>query len=167
MGAESRFLRGDGRTARLLRNIILIGLGKGGVYLAALFTARLLVEAGGVDAYGLWAPCAQLIMWVGLLDLGFGFALQNRASHASTPEQQLAVAKAAGAVLAVLTALALVLCLAAVLALVHDPGVLRLLYAADLAPELHRPAAWTVAIAIAGLAVSLVAQVPLRLVVGI
>jgi len=167
MGADDLRLSGRRRTARLLRNIILIGLGKGGIYAAALLTARLLVEIGGVDAYGLWAPCAQLLMWVGLLDLGFGFALQNLVSHATSDSARLAAGRAAGAVLVVLLVLAVFIIGMGVLAITLEPAALRLLYASTLSPALADPAARSVMIALVGLAISLVAQVPLRLVVGI
>ena len=155
------------RTLVVVRNACLMILGKGGIYIAGLITARMLVEYGGVESYGLWAPCAQALMWVGLLDLGLGLGLQNMASHAKDDADRRQVAETAGAAFAALVALAVVLAVAGILTRAFIPESLLFPLPSILPGGLHESASVVVLIAILGIAAGLAAQIPFRLIAGV
>lgn len=155
------------RTLVLARNAAGLLLGKGGAYLAGLLAARAVVGAAGIESYGLWAPCAQLITWVGLLDLGLGLGVQNLASHAIDDAARRRAGAAAGAAAALLAILAGTVAVSGLLLRWAAPGILLLPFPADL-PAAQRPLAADLAlIALLVLAGSLAAQIPFRVLAAV
>lgn len=73
------------RTTRLLTNVLLTALGKGGGLLSAIVAVPLLASRLDPVGFGMWAVCQTLVGWMQALDAGLGLSLQNSVSGAHDP----------------------------------------------------------------------------------
>jgi len=158
------------RTLKFLANAAGILAGKVAYMAAGFLLVRQVVQAAGIEVYGMWAVCAHLVAFAGLLDLGLSLGLQNRVSHCIhlPPEERAHLAGTCSAVTAILIfiAVGLVAGLGAVWA--WSPGLLDGIFGpgAEASPVLDTGRRF---LAVVGLlvAVSLPLQVPQRVLAGL
>ena len=152
------------RTRAFLLNLVGLIVGKGGVVIAGLALVPLLISAGGVQTYGMWAACGQLLAYTAALDLGLGVGLQNLVSHAVSEEQRRRVAAAAGWGLIVLAVISV--CLIAMMITTQwlAPTIIDGLFGPGGNEGLNGRA--MVALVVVAVAITLLAQIPVRLVAG-
>lgn len=155
------------RTTVLLRNLAGILTGKVGTFIASLLLVRFIIQAAGLETYGLWAVCMHVLAYAMVLDFGLGLGLQNAMSHASGQLQRQAILRIATVVAGALVVVA-VICLVVYWALASiKPSFLVWMFGPDLPAPQQSTGLQFLGLTICVLCLSLVLQIPVRLAAGL
>ncbi len=91
-GIQNLLLKGQTRSIKAKKNIIISGITKIGSIIISLVMVPLTINYVNPTSYGIWITLSSLIGWFSFFDIGFGHGLRNRLAE-SLAENNLKLAK--------------------------------------------------------------------------
>ena len=76
------FTKGDDRTLKVKKNILLMLLYKGGSILISFLLVPLTINYVDSECYGIWLTLSSMIAWMSFFDIGLNNGLKNKLAEA-------------------------------------------------------------------------------------